>query len=273
LILERLGPAGRLLALDRDPSAVALTQQRFQGDDRVKAVRANYADLAAAAGDPGWTAADGILIDAGVSSMQIDQPQRGFSFQNPGPLDLRMDPSSGPTAAEYLATVPVDELEAALRRLGDVGPAGRIAKELKRRAAAGQLKTTDDLAEAVTRALPFVKGMPAEVRTVFQAVRMAVNRELEHLETALEAGIDFLAPGGRFVVISFHSGEDRVVKNAFRDAGRRQRETSPEGRVISERPPTLKVLTKKPLRPGAGEVAANPRAHSARLRAAQRLED
>jgi len=215
----------------------------------------------------------GVLIDAGVSSMQIDDPGRGFSLQHEGPLDMRMNPTEGMTALEYLAIVDPDDLATSLRTFGDVGPARRIAKLLSSRAREGRIRTTVDLVRTVQEALSFVRGIPEEVRTVFQAIRIAVNDELSALSCGVEQAIDCLAPEGRIVAISFHSGEDRVVKNLLNREGRPRREFQPDGRLKHESAPRLRVLTRKPVVPDAAEVQQNPRAHSARLRAAERVHE
>jgi 16S rRNA (cytosine1402-N4)-methyltransferase len=273
LIAHKL-TTGRLIALDRDPAAVTLAGARlkeFEGVARV--VRANYADLAAVLSDLGISALDGVLIDAGVSSMQIDDPGRGFSFQADGPLDMRMDTEAPLTALDYLHSAGEQMLAEDLKRYGDVRPARRVAQAICKRRAAGALKRTGDLAEAVREALPFVKGEPAEVRTVFQAVRMAVNAELAGLEAGLTQAAAALRPGGRLVVITFHSGEDRVVKNLLRDLSRPRRLLHADGRVRAVEPAHLRLLTPGPIVPDTAEIAANPRAKSARLRAAERVNE
>lgn len=270
LIAERM-KSGRLIALDRDPVAVLAARTRLAPFEFAEVFHRNYGDLAGVLSEQGLTGADGVLIDAGLSSMQLDDPGRGFSFQSDGPLDMRMDTSSSETAAILLDRIRTDELAALLRDFGDVKPAKRIADAIIHRRDAGELKTTRDLAEAVRDGLPFVKGTPEETRTVFQAIRMAVNRELLHLETALHSAIDNLRPGGRIVVISFHSGEDRVVKNVFKDASRPNRVLWPDGRVKHVVPERIRVLTRKPVEPEEAEKRRNPRSCSARLRAAERL--
>ncbi len=264
-------PGGRLIALDRDPAAVTLASSRLAEYPHARVHHANYSELESVLDADGVSTVDGILIDAGVSSMQLDDETRGFSFQEDAPLDMRMDTSRGPTAAEFLAGVTRRDLVNMLRRFGDVGPARRIADAMLRRRERGVLSTTGDLAAAVSEALPFVQGTPVEVRTVFQAVRMALNRELASLESGIRAAIRRLHAGGRLVVISFHSGEDRVVKNLFRDLSRKQRELRPDGRVRHVIKASVKLLTPKPVVPGPAETARNPRSKSARLRAVERL--
>ncbi|MEX2016012.1 MAG: 16S rRNA (cytosine(1402)-N(4))-methyltransferase RsmH, partial [Candidatus Hydrogenedentales bacterium] len=233
----------------------------------------NYAELAAVLEELGIERVDGALIDAGLSSMQLDTAERGFSFQRRGPLDMRMNPEQGETAHDWLHTTPEDEMVRVLREYGDLKPARRIARAIMARRERGALETTDHLAAAVKEALPHVTAQPEETRTVFQAVRMAVNEELRWLEAGVAAALECLAPGGRFVAITFHSGEDRVVKQHLQRASRPRRELHPDGRVKAVHPPTIRILTPSPVRPTEEEIAANPRAASARLRAAERLTE
>ena len=268
-ILERC-TGTRLVGLDRDPAAIEAARECLVKTGRATLVHRNYDELAQVLAELAIERVDGVLIDAGISSMQLDTPERGFSFQQDGPLDMRMDPSQGPTAADYLADVDPATLTAALRTCGDVKPAGRIARLVVERARQGRLETTGQLVQAIADALPFVTGVPAEVRTVFQAIRIAVNDELGGLDRALEQAIEALAPEGRIVVISFHSGEDRIVKSRFREASRARRVLRPDGRLDHVVPAVLRVLTRRPVTPGEQEIQANPRAASAKLRAAVR---
>lgn len=265
--------SGRLIALDRDLEAVARASKRLADFACASVYHANYGAMAAVLAELGIEAVDGILIDAGLSSVQLDDPERGFTFQADGPLDMRMDRTTGPAALEWLKSVTEPELAGVLRQYGDVGPARRIARSICRRRAAQQLERTRDVAEAVAEALDFVAGVPEETRTVFQALRMAVNEELHWLEEGLHQGVGLLRPGGRIVAIAFHSGEDRVVKNVFREESRVQRLTYPDGRVRSVTPARLRVLTPKPVLPGDEEIRSNPRAKSAKLRVAERRVD
>lgn len=269
LIAARLS-GGRLLALDRDPSAVVLAGERLREFSCATVHHANYADLAIVLASAGIDGVDGVLIDAGCSSMQIDTAGRGFSFQENGPLDMRMNPEAGESAAALLRRCSREEVESILRDYGDVGPAGRIATAIKEAAHGGRLETTHDLVAAVKAALPFLSEMPDEVRTVFQAIRIAVNDELSGLRQGVDAAINCLKPGGRLVVIAFHSGEDRIVKQVMRDASRKRHTLHPDGRVKATEAARLKVLTPGPVEAGAGECARNPRAKSARLRAGER---
>ena len=270
LILERLAPE-RLIALDRDGAAVDALRSHFGGDPRVTVLHENYGQLKAALAGVGCAKADGVLLDAGLSSVQLDDPARGFSFQADGPLDMRMDRGEGEDAAVFLTRTSVEALTQILREYGDVRPARRIAKAIVAAARAGTLNTSGDLAKTIGEALDVTHKAPEETRTVFQAIRIAVNDELTHLETGLRQAVDVLVPGGRLVVITFHSGEDRVAKTVLREAARPRIERHPDGRDRSRRPPLVKLLTARPVTPDATEARANPRAQSAKLRAVERL--
>ena len=270
LVCQRL-TSGRLIAIDRDPFAVARVRERLQPFACAEAIQSDYGDLARILPELKVGPVDGVLIDAGVSSMQLDDPQRGFSFQVEGPLDMRQDTTQPLTARGYLAACTEQELARVLRDYGDVRPAQRIAKSIVKRRERNTLSTTFDLRDAVCEALPFLQGTPDEVRTVFQAVRIAVNDEYAQLERGIRAGIEALGPEGRIVVIAFHSGEDRIVKNVFREESHAQRTFLADGRVASVTPPRLRVLTPKPVTADEDELLNNPRAHSAKLRAAERL--
>ncbi len=271
LIAARLGERGTLIALDRDPAAVELTRERLRPYPQAQVVRGNYRDLAATLSERGIAELDGVLIDAGVSSMQLDDPERGFSFQETGPLDMRMDPAAGLSAAEYLERVEESELARVLREYGDLKRAKTIAKALCRRRETLPFKTTSDLADAVADVFDFVQGTPEETRTVFQAIRIAVNEELEGLESGLHQAIGLLRAGGRVVCITFHSGEDRIAKNVLRAAAQKRRLLHPDGRVKEVLPAVMKVLTRKPVIPAKDEIRMNSRARSAKLRAAEKL--
>ena len=270
LIASRL-ESGRLIALDRDETAVAIARRALAGYAGAQVVHASYAMLCKVIAQCNIDKVDGILIDAGLSSMQLDDPARGFSFQTEGPLDMRMDASCGVMASQYLASVDPDTLACVLREYGDVIPARKLARVISERARHGDMETTNDLRGAILGALKGAGNAMDIARTVFQAVRIAVNRELEELESVLTQSIDLLNPGGRIVAISFHSGEDRIVKRILRDASRPRHVLHPDGRVAEKLPPKMRLLTTKPVTPDVDEIRANSRAHSARLRAAERL--
>jgi len=289
-LLEASAPDGRVVGLDRDPAALALARQRLAwAGDRLQAVAASFADLAAVAARLGVGAVDGILYDLGVSSLQLDEAGRGFSYRADAPLDMRMDPTGGTTAAEVLATYPRADLARILREYGEERFAGRIARFLDEARRRAPITTTGQLAELVKAAVPAAarRTGPHPARRAFQALRIEVNRELDALRASLPQAIDLLAPGGRLVVLSYHSLEDRIVKQALADAAGRPVEASPF-RGSRHEPPgppdrlpvegpgagpaTVAVLTRRPERPSPAEVAANPRAESAKLRAAEKLQ-
>ncbi len=273
-ILDRTSPDGRLLGIDRDDEALceaARTLAPF--GDRALLLKGNFADLREMLAAREIGPVQGILLDLGVSSRQLDAPERGFSFSLEGPLDMRMDQSSGPSARDLIRRAGETELARIFRDFGEERHARRIARVIVGRRKEEPIETTAELAALVARAVPggATGGRKIHPATrVFQALRIAVNGELDHLERGLEEGIETLAPGGRIVVISFHSLEDRRVKETFRSWERTC--TCPPGiPVCSCRVEArAKVLTRKPIRPGAEEADANPRARSARLRAAER---
>jgi len=274
LIAADLQGSGKLVAIDRDPTV----RPYF---DRVKAsargvqtrfLRGDFAVVLSQLAGNG-VRADAVLIDLGLSSMQIDRPERGFSYATDAPLDMRMDPSDEPTAAEIVATWSERELESIFRRYGEERYARQIARGIARRRTKDPIERTGQLVDVVKASIPaparFGEGHPA--KRVFQALRIAVNHELESLETGLPAAYEMLRPGGRLVVISFHSLEDRIVKRFLRE-GARGCTCPPDFPVcVCGREPELRLLTAKPVRPTAREVDANPRASSARLRAAVRI--
>ena len=257
-LLAASAPDGVLLGLDRDGEALAVAAERLRPfGPRVRLVHGDYRQLPSLARDAALGPFDGILLDLGVSSLQLDDPARGFSFSHDGPLDMRMDRTApGPTAADLLRRLPEADLRAILRESGEERWARRIARALVAARARRPIGTTAELARLVAGAIPrraWPRRIHPATRT-FQALRIAVNRELEGLGEALEGAARLLAPGGGLAVISFHSLEDRVVKRAFRGLA------AAAG---------AEVLTPKPATPTEAEVAANPRARSAKLRALQ----
>jgi 16S rRNA (cytosine1402-N4)-methyltransferase len=274
-ILEGSSPAGRLLGIDRDPAAVALAERRLSRfGDRVLVRRGDYRDLPATARDAGFFAVDGIVADLGVSSMQLEDPARGFSFRSDGPLDMRMDPSSGePSAAELLATVTEPELRRILREYGEERLAGPISRAIVRQRETAPLRTCRELAALVERvAGPAARRFAIHPATrTFQAIRIAVNGELEGLDDFVNDAASLLRRGGRLCVVTFHSLEDRIVKHAMR--GLAERCICPPALPVCGcgRENIARVLTPKPVTASRAEVDANPRARSAKLRAVERL--
>ena len=269
LVAERMG-GGKLLALDRDASAVEQARARLRPYRFATVIQGNFGNLQTLLEGLNFPRPDGVLIDAGLSSMQLDDPERGFTFQKKGPLDMRMDRGAGQTAAQYLASVSREELGRVLKTYGDLSLSEKLAGAILDGVQASQMNTSEDLAATVRSVFDFVHGEPNETRQVFQAVRMAVNEELRWLEAGIRQALDVLAEGGRLVCISFHSGEDRVVKNIFREHSKKREALYPDGRVKDTFPPLYRVLTPKPIRASADEIRANPRAQSAKLRAAER---
>lgn len=264
-----------LLAVDRDGEALAAAEAALaEFAPRVHFFRGCFSDWSAFADELGWGGVDGILLDVGVSSYQLDTPGRGFSFRHDGPLDMRMDRRARVTAATLLNTLSEAELKAIFREYGEEPRAGAVAREVVRQRADKPFSRTREFAEVLERVADKARGrkLPPPTRC-FQALRIAVNQELEELQTALAVGIDTLNPGGRLVVVSFHSLEDRIVKNAFRDAAKTC--VCPPDFPVCRcgKTATLKVLTRKPVFADPDELAANPRAASARLRAAERLAE
>lgn len=258
-MLPRLGAEGRILALDRDPQTVALARVRFAADRRVHVDMGSFSELRTWLESQGvYGHVDGILFDLGISSVQLDDPRRGFSFQQAGPLDMRMNPGAGLTAAVWLQSASESEIAEILHTLGEERYARRIARAIVHARPRRPIKTTTELAYLIAQAVPTrERGKHPATRT-FLALRLLVNRELEALRSALPQALDALAAGGRLVTISFHSLEDREVKRFMREQARAT-------------PPRLRLLGRT-LRASALERRQNPRARSAILRAAERTE-
>lgn len=266
-LLARLGPAGRLIGIDRDPEAVAAAAAIT--DPRFTIVHSAFADMADALADIGVHQLDGVLLDLGVSSPQIDNPERGFSFRFDGPLDMRMDTTRGQSAADFLARADEREIAQVIKDYGEERFAGQIAKALvARREAGAPLTRTDELRELVARTVKTREpGQDPATRT-FQALRIHVNRELEQLEQGLNAALRLLAPGGRLSVISFHSLEDRRVKQFI--AAHSKAEV--DRRAPFAPPPELALVSLGRVKPSETEIRANPRSRSAVLRVAERTD-
>jgi 16S rRNA (cytosine1402-N4)-methyltransferase len=268
LVLAQLGPQGRLVAFDRDPVAVAAGQEI--DDPRFELVHAPFSDFAEALAERGVTQVDGVLLDLGVSSPQLDEAERGMSFRFDAPLDMRMDTTRGITAAEWLAEAPIADITRVLREYGEERFAYEIAKAVVAARTGGAVATTGQLAaiveETVWKREP---GQHPATRT-FQALRICVNQELEELSLVLPQVVAALAPGGRLVVISFHSLEDRIVKRFMRDESRPPQLPARLPVRAADMPRPKLALLGKPVRPSDAEVSANPRSRSAVMRIAEK---
>jgi 16S rRNA (cytosine1402-N4)-methyltransferase len=264
-----------VLGLDADPAAIARAVERLaRFGDRLVLRRANFRDLATVAPAAGFAAVDGVLLDLGLSSYQLADGSRGFGFRAGGPLDMRFDPGRGEPAAALLARLREEELAALLRRYGEEPHARRIARAIVAARQAGPVDTAERLAGVVAAAVPRRPGPPPRIHPAtrtFQALRIAVNDELGALAEALPAALDLLLPGGRLVVLAYHSLEDRIVKRFL--AAERRGCTCPPSFPVCRcgRLPRLRPVGRQPTVPTEAETAANPRARSARLRAAERL--
>jgi 16S rRNA (cytosine1402-N4)-methyltransferase len=268
-LLEASAPDGELLGLDRDPAALSIAAERLRPyGERAIVRQGSFADLGAAIEAVGWDKVDGVLLDLGMSSMQVDDPQRGFSFQLDGPLDMRFDPAAPETAADLVNNLQAGELADLLTRFGEEPRARRVAQAI---VAARPIRTTRALAEVVARAAGYKSGRTHPATRTFQALRIAVNDELEAVGQGLDQAVVRVRPGGRLAVIAFHSLEDRAVKQFMR------REST--DCLCPPRQPvctcghraSLREITRSPIRPDDDEVSRNPRARSARLRIAERL--
>jgi len=270
-ILKRLDNEGRLLAIDRDPQAIAQADEALLKDARFELIQGEFAELKRYAVERKILGkVDGLLLDLGVSSPQLDEAARGFSFQSDGPLDMRMDPGSGQSAADWLAQVDEKDLKKVLAQLGEERFAGRIAKAIVSARGSNSIRTTKELADLVTGVVPARGQRKNPATKTFQAIRIFINRELEQLEQALATCLDVLAPGGRLCVISFHSLEDRRVKRFMRSAAQEPAQFRGLPDVPEEFRPRLKLIGKV-VTASEEEIAANVRARSARLRIAERL--
>lgn len=268
LILSRLGESGRLVAFDKDPQAIATAEQ--VADPRFTIVHDSFATMGEALAERGIGAVDGILLDLGISSPQVDDPERGFSFRNDGPLDMRMDTTRGISAAEWLATESVQTLEKVIKEYGEERFAFQIAKAIVARRAVEPISSTRQLAGIVAGAVKTrEKGKDPATRT-FQAIRIHINKELEDLESTLIQAFNALKPGGILAIISFHSLEDRMVKQFFASKAKvEQPDRRLPIRAVDLPQPELKLLAR--IKPSEREVDENPRARSAVMRVAMRL--
>ena len=262
-ILHRLGPSGHLFACDRDATAIAAGAD-VRSDPRVTLVQSRFSTLISVLGAAQLQGGlDGVLLDLGVSSPQLNEAERGFSFQHDGPLDMRMDPDSGESVADWLAHAEQDAIEHCLREYGEERHARRIARRLCEARMREPIRTTAQLASLIAAAVPRSGERIHPATRSFQALRILINDELGELARGLPTLRDSLAPGGRLCAIAFHSLEDRIVKRYFRDSARAPEFEQPPG-------PRFTLVTRKPVYPGEAECAANPRARSARLRVLER---
>lgn len=267
-LLAATAPDGQVLAFDLDPAAIAFARERLQADaSRITFVNASYADMGRLAPTLGFNQVDGVLLDLGLSSRQLNDSRRGFSFLQDGPLDMRFDPSQGVTAADLVNNLTEAELADLFWRYGEE----RLSRKLARAVAAARpLATTGQLRQVIEAAVGR-RGKKHPATLVFQALRIAVNEELAAVEKGLDAGIQLLKPGGRMAVISFHSLEDRLVKRTFRELSR-DCVCPPQQPVCTcAAKAVVRLVTRKAVQPGAAEVAANPRSRSARLRVVEKL--
>ncbi len=270
-ILERLGPEGRLYAIDKDPEAVRVAQDRFGQDARFHIQRGTFAMLGQLAKEQNIAGQiSGVLLDLGVSSPQLDDARRGFSFLRDGPLDMRMDPEQGMSVAQWLAVAEEAEIVRVLQVYGEERFARRIARAILQTRVERPLLTTQQLVDLIAAAVPTRERHKNPATRSFQALRIHINQELQDLEAALEQVIDVLAPGGRLAVISFHSLEDRMVKRFLRRESRGEELPLDLPVTGGPAPGRLRMLGKA-VRAGADETAVNPRARSAVLRLAERL--
>jgi 16S rRNA (cytosine1402-N4)-methyltransferase len=271
-ILEQSAPTGRLLGLDSDPHALAIPCQRWpELGDRLVLVHANFVDMAETAREAGFSCVDGILLDLGVSSMQLEDEGRGFSFQSDGPLDMRMNPDLPETAADLVNSLDANEMADVFYRYGEERRSRALARAIVAERNRRPIRTTGELAAVIRRVAPPRWGQIDPCTRCFQALRIAVNHELEYLEQALPQAAGLLRPGGRLAVISFHSLEDRIVKNFMAVQARSC--ICPPGLpvCVCGHQPTLRLVNRKPIVPSEEERQSNPRSRSAKLRVAEAL--
>lgn len=267
LLLSKLDQNARVYAFDKDHQALEVAAKLEQEDPRFKIIHASFADLQSELANIGITEVDGVMADLGVSSPQLDQAERGFSFMQNGPLDMRMDNSKGPTAAEWLLEIEEEKLANIIYQYGEERYSRRIAKAIKQ---AGELTTTAQLAELVKTAHPKLEKHKHPATRTFQAIRIAINKELEDIEIFLPQAVELLKPKGQLAVISFHSLEDRLIKQFIQKESTLAEDTGwgmPQAQIDTRR---LKKVSR--IRASEAEVKANPRSRSAWLRVAERLE-
>ncbi len=274
-LLQLLSSQGRLLALDRDPEAVTEGECLALEDDRFSIRHADFAQLSDILEQQGWGQVNGIGFDLGISSPQVDNAKRGFSFQQDGPLDMRMDPGEGLPLSRMLEQVSERELEGVLRKFGDERYARRIARSILKAQREGGLQSTSDLEAVCFHAVPrqarYGKTHPAT--RSFQALRIWVNNEMTQIEAGVRAAVQHLLPGGKLAIISFHSGEDRRIRDLIEEQVHPCVCPPEAPYCMCGKQPVMRWLQKKPIRPDESEVVVNPRSRSSRLRVAQRLTE
>lgn len=272
LILQRLTEPGRLMAVDRDPDAITAGSARFSNESRLCFRHSEFSRIGELADELGWMArVSGVLLDLGVSSPQLDSAERGFSFMSDGPLDMRMNPGAGMSASEWLQVVDLEDLVRVLKDYGEERFARRIATAIAERRKSGPIETTSELARLVDEATPVRDPHKHPATRTFQAIRIQVNSELDEVHRVLETALELLAIGGRLVVISFHSLEDRIVKRFMREHSRSKplpREI-PVAAQDQSRPPLR--LVGKAVKPSSEEIVVNPRSRSAVMRVAEKV--
>jgi len=268
-IMEASAPDGHLLGLDVDPQALAFARENLAPyGQRVRLVQASYDTLPERLAEIGWHAVDGILLDLGVSSMQVDTPERGFSFTHDAPLDMRFSPENPVSAADLVNRLPQEELANLIYRYGEERASRKIADAIVN---ARPLRTTFELVSVIEKVLPRREGRIHPATRTFQALRIAVNDELARVEKVLPQALTSLKPGGRLAIISFHSLEDRIVKEFFRKESRDCICPPKQPVCTCGHKSTMKEVTRKPITPGNDEISENPRARSAKLRIAEKL--
>ncbi|MGF2685916.1 16S rRNA (cytosine(1402)-N(4))-methyltransferase RsmH [Marinobacter sp. DUT-3] len=272
LVLGKLGEQGRLLGIDKDPEAIRAARELASEDTRFSCYHGSFAELDAAIREQGWESVNGVLLDLGVSSPQLDDAARGFSFMRDGPLDMRMNPEQEPSAAQWLAKAEEREIADVIYRYGEERFSRRIARRVVERRQETPLQTTRELAELVSQAVPKKEKNKHPATRTFQAIRIFINRELEDLEVVLAAAAERLVPGGRLVVISFHSLEDRLVKRFMRDIARGPR--LPKGVPVTAAEEASEFrLIGKANKANTEEVSDNVRARSAVMRVLERVHN
>lgn len=270
-ILERVGPQGAVIAFDRDPAAIAAGRERFANDGRMTLVSSAFSRLGTVVGEMGLAGAiDGVLLDLGVSSPQLDDPSRGFSFTHDGPLDMRMDDTAGASAADFIAKAPEHEIARVIREYGEDRFAKRIARSIVNARREAPIVRTAQLAQIVAQSIPTREPGKHPATRTFQALRIQVNQEFEEIRAALAGSLAVLAPQGRLCVISFHSLEDNIVKRFMQQHSQEDPVYAGLPEVPAHARPKLRRIGKA-VHPGEQEIAANPRARSAILRVAERV--